>query len=73
MVTWDGTRYESINMPDYLADDYVREFDLAHTPKTIELKEISFGNYSIEHLQKGIYMLLVTSNERKFQSKIIRM
>jgi hypothetical protein len=39
MVTWDGTRYESINMPDYLADDYVREFDLAHTPKTIELKE----------------------------------
>jgi hypothetical protein len=39
MVTWDGTRYESINMPNYLADDYVREFDLVHTPETIELKE----------------------------------
>jgi hypothetical protein len=41
--------------------------------KTVELKEISFGNYSIEHLENGIYMLLITSNERKFQSKIIRM
>lgn len=39
MVTWNGTRYESINMPNYLADDYVREFDLAHTPNTLELKQ----------------------------------
>jgi hypothetical protein len=39
MVTWNGTRYESINMPNYLADDYVREFDLAHTPSTSELKQ----------------------------------
>jgi hypothetical protein len=39
MVTWNGTRYESINMPNYLADDYVREFELAYVPKTIELKE----------------------------------
>ena len=39
MITWNGTRYESINIPDYLADDYVREFDLTFVPKTIELKE----------------------------------
>jgi hypothetical protein len=41
--------------------------------KIVELKEISFGNYSIEHLEKGIYTLFIRSNERKFQSKIIRM
>jgi hypothetical protein len=39
MMTWDGTRYESINMPDYLADDYVREFNLSYVPLTVELKE----------------------------------
>jgi hypothetical protein len=26
-------------MPNYLADDYVREFDLTFVPETIELKE----------------------------------
>jgi subtilase family serine protease len=41
--------------------------------KCVALKEISEGNYSIEHLEKGIYMLFITSNERMFQSKIIRM
>jgi hypothetical protein len=41
--------------------------------KFVPLKEISKGNYSIEHLDKGIYMLFITSNGRKFQSKIIRM
>ena len=41
--------------------------------KCVALREISKGNYSIEHLEKGIYMLFITSNEGKFQSKIIRM
>ena len=39
MMTWNGTRYESINIPGYLADDYIREFDLTHVPNTSELKE----------------------------------
>jgi hypothetical protein len=39
MMTWNGVRYESINMPDYLADDYVREFNLSYVPLTVELKE----------------------------------
>jgi len=39
MMTWNGIRYESINMPDYLADDYVREFNLSYVPLTVELKE----------------------------------
>jgi hypothetical protein len=39
MMTWNGVCYESINMPNYLADDYIREFDLMFVPETIELKE----------------------------------
>jgi hypothetical protein len=39
MMTWNGIRYESINMPNYLADDYVREFNLSYVPLTVELKE----------------------------------
>jgi hypothetical protein len=39
MMTWNGVRYESINMPDYLADDYIREFNLLYVPLTVELKE----------------------------------
>lgn len=39
MIAWNGVRYESINMPNYLADDYVREFNLLYVPSTIELKE----------------------------------
>jgi hypothetical protein len=39
MITWNGIRYESINIPNYLADDYVREFNLLHVPNTSELKE----------------------------------
>jgi hypothetical protein len=41
--------------------------------KSVKIEEISSGTYSIEHLEKGIYTLLVHSNELKFQSKIIRM
>jgi hypothetical protein len=38
MMTWDGVNYQSINMPDYLADDYVREFVLTEVPGTQELE-----------------------------------
>ena len=38
MITWNGTSCESINMPAYLADDFVREFVLTVPPGTDELK-----------------------------------
>jgi hypothetical protein len=41
--------------------------------KSVDIHEISIGTYSIEHLEKGVYILFVHSNELKFQSKIIRM
>ena len=38
MMTWNGSSYQSINMPSYLADDYVREFVLTEVPGTQELE-----------------------------------
>ncbi len=38
MITWNGASYQSINMPDNLADDYVREFVLTEVPGTEELE-----------------------------------
>jgi hypothetical protein len=38
MVTWNQSNYESIQMPSYLADEYVRHFDLTQVPTTSELK-----------------------------------
>jgi len=38
MMTWNGVSYQPINMPDYLADDYVREFVLTEVPGTEELQ-----------------------------------
>jgi hypothetical protein len=38
LMTWNGTSYESVNMPAYLADDFVREFVLTVPPGTNELK-----------------------------------
>ena len=38
MMTWNGKNYQSINMPSYLADDYVREFVLTQVPDTQELE-----------------------------------
>ena len=38
MVTQNLESYETIHMPDYLADDYAREFDLMVLPTTSELQ-----------------------------------
>jgi len=38
MNTWNGTSYEVINMPNYLADDFIREFVVTVVPGTNELK-----------------------------------
>jgi hypothetical protein len=38
MVTWNQLTYESVQMPAYLADEYVRHFDLTKVPTTSELK-----------------------------------
>ena len=38
MVTWNDVTYESVNMPAYLADEYVRYFDLTKVPTTSELR-----------------------------------
>lgn len=38
MYTWNGTSYEVINMPNYLADDFIREFVVTIVPGTDELK-----------------------------------
>ena len=38
MNTWNGTSYEVINMPNYLADDFIREFVVTVLPGTDELK-----------------------------------
>lgn len=38
MNTWNGTSYEVINMPNYLADDFIREFVVTVVPGTDELK-----------------------------------
>jgi hypothetical protein len=38
MVTWNLLTYESVQMPAYLADEYVRHFDLTKVPTTSELK-----------------------------------
>jgi hypothetical protein len=38
MVTWNLLTYESVQMPAYLADEYVRTFDLTKVPNTSELQ-----------------------------------
>ena len=38
MVTWNHLTYESVQMPAYLADEYIRYFDLTKVPTTSELK-----------------------------------
>lgn len=38
MVTWNQLTYEAVQMPAYLADDYVRHFDLTRVPTTSELQ-----------------------------------
>jgi len=38
MVTWNQLTYESVQMPAYLADEYVRHFNLTKVPTTSELK-----------------------------------
>ncbi len=38
MSTWDGIRFHYVNMPKYLADDFIREFVLTVVPDTNELK-----------------------------------
>lgn len=38
MSTWDGIRFQQVNMPEYLADDFVREFVLTVVPGTEELQ-----------------------------------
>jgi hypothetical protein len=38
IITWNGTSYEAINMPAYLADDFIREFVVTVVPGTDELK-----------------------------------
>jgi len=38
MVTWNQLTYETVNMPAYLADEYVRYFDLTKVPATSELR-----------------------------------
>jgi hypothetical protein len=38
MVTWNLLNYESVQMPAYLADEYVRHFNLTKVPITSELK-----------------------------------
>jgi hypothetical protein len=38
MVTWNQLTYESVQMPAYLADEYIRTFDLTKVPSTSELK-----------------------------------
>ncbi len=37
MITWNLKSYETIHMPEYLADDYIREFNLMQVPTTSEL------------------------------------
>ena len=37
MMTWNGSNYQPMNMPGYLADDYIREFVLTEVPGTQEL------------------------------------
>jgi hypothetical protein len=38
MVTWNLLTYESVQLPAYLADEYVRHFNLTKVPTTSELK-----------------------------------
>lgn len=38
MMTWNGSSYQPMNMPGYLADDYIREFVLTEVPGTKELE-----------------------------------
>ena len=38
MVTWNLKSYETVHMPDYLSDDYIREFNLMRVPTTSELQ-----------------------------------
>ena len=38
MVTCNLLTYESVQMPAYLADEYVRTFDLTKVPNTSELQ-----------------------------------
>ena len=38
MITWNQLTYEAVNMPAYLADEYVRYFDLTKVPTTSELQ-----------------------------------
>lgn len=38
MVTWNLKSYETVHMPDHLADGYIREFNLMKVPITSELQ-----------------------------------
>jgi hypothetical protein len=38
IITWNSNVYETIHMPDYLADDFIREFNLMYVPSTIEFQ-----------------------------------
>lgn len=38
MITWNGSSYQAMNMPHYLADDYIREFVLTEVPGIQELE-----------------------------------
>ena len=38
MITWNGTTYQGVHVPEYLADDFIREFVLTEVPGTTELE-----------------------------------
>lgn len=38
MITWNQLTYETVHMPSYLANDYIRYFDLTKVPSTSELQ-----------------------------------
>lgn len=39
MITRNQSTYQAVQMPAFLADDYVRHFDLTQVPTTSELIE----------------------------------
>lgn len=38
MVTWNYLTYEAVQMPAYLADEFVRHFNVTKVPNTSELR-----------------------------------
>ena len=38
MITWNQLTYEAVQLPAYLADEYIRYFDLTKVPTTSELQ-----------------------------------